>query len=240
MTLSNTFSAIKVFCIFIQISLSKWLTDKKSVFVQVMAWHWTGDKPWSEVKTNVIPDAWCHMVSLDLNQFLFSLFSKFRNGLSEIRIYPYLNYMNSVQSCRVLALVMGIVYKTLFEYCQLDMLLIKDTEMIYRIVLNFMYMYIWYKVLIHCTMFVVCVFFFSFDFINPLSASGSKHCNKKMNMVNIDSGTGLVPDGTKPLPESMLIYCQNDHTGTPVSAFSVARFPMSIDKIAFKNISLKM
>ena len=30
---------------------------------------------------------------------------------------------------------------------------------------------------------------------------------KSQNVVNIDSGNGLVPDGTKPLPEPMMTYC---------------------------------
>ena len=31
-----------------------------------------------------------------------------------------------------------------------------------------------------------------------------------LTMVNIGSGNGLLPDGTKPLPEPILMYCQLD------------------------------
>ena len=51
-------------CILIQISLKfvpKGSIDNKSALIQVMAWHWTGDKPnsWSNGDQNL----WLHKVS---------------------------------------------------------------------------------------------------------------------------------------------------------------------------------
>ena len=45
--------------------------------------------------------------------------------------------------------------------------------------------------------------------VNSLLPSDNKWCNMATEIwVNIGSGNGLAPDGTKPLPEPMLTYLQ--------------------------------
>ena len=44
-------------------------------------------------------------------------------------------------------------------------------------------------------------------FFNSLWPNDSRHMGKEI-WVNIGSGNGLLPDGTKPVPEPMLIYHQ--------------------------------
>ena len=46
-----------------------------------------------------------------------------------------------------------------------------------------------------------------FQFINSLGPSDARHMALEI-LVNIDSGNGLLPDGTKPLSEPMLTYHQ--------------------------------
>ena len=56
-------------CILIQISLkcvSKGANDSKSVMVQIMAWHWTGKKPFIWTNDGLLH--WCITASLGLNE----------------------------------------------------------------------------------------------------------------------------------------------------------------------------
>ena len=49
-----------------------------------------------------------------------------------------------------------------------------------------------------------------------------------MGVINIGSSNWLLPDGTKPLPEPMLILCQLDLRKTPVKFESKYQLPSSL------------
>ena len=68
----------------------------------------------------------------------------------------------------------------------------------------------------------------------------AKWCNMvSLILVVIGSNNGLVPDGTKPLPEPMLTYCQQDPQGY-ISIKFCSKFKYLHWRNAFENVICKM